>query len=76
MINYGNRSRVVEESPERSERPTTEETKEEGSKECFPNGRSTMEFSEFMDVIKTTCEDKEQAENYLVHAFKMFDKGK
>lgn len=39
----------------------------------FPNGRPTLEFEEFIEVIRESCTDPEGAENYLVHAFSMFD---
>jgi len=42
----------------------------------FPNGKESMVFEEFIDLIRTSCEDKEQSENYLVHAFSMFDSKK
>lgn len=32
-----------------------------------------MVFEEFIDLIKHSCDDKEHMENYLVHAFSMFD---
>lgn len=35
-----------------------------------------MVFEEFIDLIKTSSDDKEQMENYLVHAFSMFDRKK
>jgi Ca2+-binding EF-hand superfamily protein len=39
----------------------------------FPNGKPTLEFEEFIEVIRESCTDPERAENYLVHAFSMFD---
>lgn len=39
----------------------------------FPSGKQTMDFDEFIDVIKDACMDQESAENYLVLAFSMFD---
>ena len=39
----------------------------------FPNGKPTIEFDEFIDVIKESCMDSLCAENYLVGAFSMFD---
>jgi Ca2+-binding EF-hand superfamily protein len=39
----------------------------------FPNGRDFLDFDEFIDMIKESCTDSEQAENYLVLAFSMFD---
>ncbi len=41
----------------------------------FPNGKKTMVFEEFIDLIKSSQEEKEQAE-ILVHAFSMFDRKK
>ena len=32
-----------------------------------------MEFEEFIEVIRDACMDAESAEDYLVHAFRMFD---
>ena len=31
-------------------------------------------MEEFIDMIRESCNEKEQAENYLVHAFSMFDR--
>jgi Ca2+-binding EF-hand superfamily protein len=42
----------------------------------FPNGKQTLKFEEFINIIKDSCMDKEQAENYLVYAFSMFDRKK
>ena len=39
----------------------------------FPNGKPTIEFDEFIDVIKDSCMDTDSAENYLVLAFSLFD---
>lgn len=39
----------------------------------FPSGKASMEFDEFIDVIRESCMDAESAENYLVLAFSMFD---
>lgn len=39
----------------------------------FPNGKPTIEFDEFIEVIRESCMDAESAENYLVLAFSMFD---
>ncbi len=60
-----------EESPER-------ETSEELPKEeaCLFNGKETMVFEEFIDLINDSCKEKEAADNYLVHAFSMFDRTK
>jgi len=40
----------------------------------FPNGKQTLEFEEFIDVISDSCADENVAENYLVYAFSMFDR--
>jgi Ca2+-binding EF-hand superfamily protein len=40
----------------------------------FPNGKSTLEFDDFISIIKDSCMDRDQAENYLVYAFSMFDR--
>jgi Ca2+-binding EF-hand superfamily protein len=50
--------------------------REEKKEEVFPNGKTTLEFDEFINVIKDSCSDKEQAENYLIHAFSLFDRKK
>lgn len=42
----------------------------------FPNGNQSLEFEEFIEVIKESCNDSETAENYLVFAFSMFDREK
>jgi hypothetical protein len=39
----------------------------------FPNGKTTLEFEEFIEVIREACMDADSAENYLVLAFAMFD---
>lgn len=39
----------------------------------FPSGKPEMEFEEFIEVIRDACMDAESAEDYLVHAFRMFD---
>lgn len=62
---------MVEDSPERGEKQPAEEAKEE--EESFPNGKKSLDFGEFLEIVKSTCDDKEQAENYLLHAFSMFD---
>jgi hypothetical protein len=35
-----------------------------------------MVFEEFIDLIKQSSEDKDLMDNYLVHAFSMFDRKK
>lgn len=42
----------------------------------FPNGKSTLNFDEFIEMIKDSCSNTESAENYLVFAFSMFDRHK
>jgi Ca2+-binding EF-hand superfamily protein len=61
-MNYGNIPLVV--------------PKEEKKEDVFPNGKSQLEFDEFINIIKDSCSDKDQAENYLIHAFSMFDRKK
>lgn len=39
----------------------------------FPNGRDSLDFDEFIDLIKDSCTDQDMVENYLVLAFSMFD---
>lgn len=76
MINYGNISLQVDKEQEKSDERTPAEPEpqeEEDEQMLFPNGKSKMEFDEFIDLIKESCEDKDVAENYLVHAFSMFD---
>ena len=64
---------MADESPERGEKQPDEEVKEEEHIESFPNGKKSLDFGEFLEIIKSTCNDEEQAENYLLHAFSMFD---
>ena len=40
----------------------------------FANGKETLKFDDFMGVIKDSCEDPNQAENFLILAFSMFDR--
>jgi Ca2+-binding EF-hand superfamily protein len=58
--------------------PIPGEKKEEDKNQhpTFPNGQSTLKFDEFINIIKESCVDKDQAENYLVYAFSMFDRKK
>jgi Ca2+-binding EF-hand superfamily protein len=50
---------------------------EDKKEQCsFPNGKQTLKFDEFINIIKDSCNDREQAENYLVYAFSMFDRKK
>lgn len=61
--------------------PTESSSKHSEQLECrqghqlkkFPSGKPTLDFEEFIDVIKDSCAEASQAENYLVHAFGMFD---
>lgn len=46
------------------------------SQPTFPNGKTTLKFDEFINIVKDSCMDREQAENYLVYAFSMFDRKK
>jgi Ca2+-binding EF-hand superfamily protein len=62
-INFGNVPMVSHHMEDRKE-PT------------FPNGKSTLKFDEFINIVKESCMDREQAENYLVYAFSMFDRKK
>lgn len=39
----------------------------------FPSGKPEIEFDEFIEVIRDACMDVDSAEDYLVHAFRMFD---
>lgn len=47
-----------------------------GTVPCFPNGSQSLQFEEFIDIIKDSCTDPDSAENYLVFAFSMFDREK
>jgi hypothetical protein len=40
----------------------------------FQNGKELLKFDEFLNMIKDSCTDLNQAENYLVLAFSMFDR--
>jgi hypothetical protein len=40
----------------------------------FSNGKETLKFDEFINVIRESCSDQQLAENYLVLAFSMFDR--
>ena len=42
----------------------------------FQNGKEVLKFDEFLNMIKDSCSDPIQAENYLVLAFSMFDRQK
>ena len=65
-MNYGNVMPLAPSKP----------TEEEKPKLAFPNGKTTLKFEEFIKIIQESCEDREQAENYLVYAFSMFDRKK
>ena len=53
-----------------------EDKKQDQQQPTFPNGKSTLKFDEFINIVKDSCMDREQAENYLVYAFSMFDRKK
>ena len=40
----------------------------------FPNGKRTLQFPEFIEMIRESCSNEHSAENYLVFAFSMFDR--
>ena len=40
----------------------------------FQNGRETLKFEEFLNMIKDNCSDPNQTENFLILAFSMFDR--
>lgn len=43
----------------------------------FPNGKETIKFDEFINIIEDSCKKESQlAENYLILAFSMFDRQK
>lgn len=42
----------------------------------FPNGKSNLNFDEFIDIINESCSDSSRAENFLIVAFSMFDREK
>ena len=48
----------------------------QGPVSSFPNGKQTLKFEEFIDIIQESCTDPKNAENYLVFAFSMFDREK
>ncbi len=52
------------------------EDKKLESQPTFPNGKTTLKFDEFFTIVKDSCMDRTQAENYLVYAFSMFDRKK
>ena len=52
------------------------ETEKQMAELTFPNGQKTLKFDDFFNIVKESCQDKEQAENYLIHAFSMFDRKK
>jgi hypothetical protein len=64
IVNYGNTSFAVNESSESLQRAGGEECGKEKPQEDeagmnFPNGKQTMQFEEFIDLIKNSCEEKE-----------------
>ena len=40
----------------------------------FPNGKETLKFDEFTELIRDSCSDPAKSEDYLVLAFAMFDR--
>jgi hypothetical protein len=42
----------------------------------FPNGKETIKFDEFINIIEDSCNESQLAENYLILAFSMFDRQK
>ena len=54
-------------------RQQTAEPRNEPHLSKFPNGKQSLEFEEFIEVIRDACTDQDSAENYLVLAFSMFD---
>lgn len=42
----------------------------------FPNGKETLKFDEFTQLITDSCSDRAKSEDYLVLAFSMFDRQK
>lgn len=40
----------------------------------FPNGKESIKFEEFINIIEDSCNEKKLAENYLILAFSMFDR--
>mmetsp|Transcript_5198 Transcript_5198/g.5957 ORF Transcript_5198/g.5957 Transcript_5198/m.5957 type:complete len:140 (-) Transcript_5198:64-483(-) len=64
MVNFGNDHTEFKK----------EDTKEEVNE--IDIDKKELEFDEFIGLIKESCREKEQSENYLVHAFSMFDRKK
>ena len=42
----------------------------------FPNGKESLKFDEFINIIEDSCNESALAENYLVLAVSMFDRQK
>lgn len=42
----------------------------------FPNGKESLKFDEFLNIIEDSCNESSLAENYLILAFSMFDRNK
>ena len=59
-----------------SSQSATQQQMGPGQVPCFPNGSQSLEFEEFIEIIKDSCTDQESAENYLVFAFSIFDREK
>ena len=47
---------------------------QESQRKVFPNGKDTLKFDDFLQIIRDSCGDQDMAENYLVLAFSMFDR--
>ena len=68
--NFGNMLPI---KPEDSKEESTENDPETEERE---KEKTSLKFDEFIDLIKDSWKEKEQAENYLVHSFSMFDRKK
>ena len=45
-----------------------------GENRSFQNGKETLKFDEFLNMVKDNCSDANQTENFLILAFSMFDR--
>jgi hypothetical protein len=45
-----------------------------GENRSFQNGKETLKFDEFLNMVKDNCSDPNQTENFLILAFSMFDR--
>jgi hypothetical protein len=62
-------SLIDEESEPKKKEPINE-------KKAFANGKDTLKFDEFINLIRDSCAEQNQAENFLILAFSMFDREK